>query len=196
MRTKLVVRLALLFLVAEVLLVFVSWLLSATMNDSVRPMLSGEGIRWLFGHFVDIVMSPLLAWIILLGMAYGCLVKSRLLRAFVHREHYRERFALRVALALLIVYAAVVAWLIAVPQAMLLSATGALWPSPFSRALVPLLSLGILLLSVSYGGLSRTFDSLSDVVNSIVWGITQTAPLLFLYVLAVQFVESLRFVFA
>ena len=196
MRTKLVVRLALLFLVAEVLLVFVSWLLSATMNDSVRPMLSGEGIRWLFGHFVDIVMSPLLAWIILLGMAYGCLVKSRLLRAFVHREHYRERFALRVALALLIVYAAVVAWLLAVPQAMLLSATGALWPSPFSRALVPLLSLGILLLSVSYGGLSRTFDSLSDVVNSIVWGITQTAPLLFLYVLAVQFVESLRFVFA
>ena len=187
--------LALALLILEIALVFVSWLLSASMTASVRSLLSPEGIRWLCGHFVDILLSPLLIWIILLSMAWGCLVKSRLPWAFSRRESYRQRFALRATIAMLIIYAGVVVWLSVIPHAILLSATGGLWPSPFSRAFIPLLSLGVIMFSVIYGTLSRSFSSLTDVTDSMAAGIAKAAPLLVVYVLLMQLIESIRFVF-
>lgn len=195
MKSKIVAHIALTLLILELVLVFVSWLLSATMTAGVRPLLSNEGVRWLCGHFVDVVLSPLLAWILLLGMACGVLVKSRLPHAIVHHESYRERLALRVSFVVLTGYVAIVVWMIAVPQALLLSATGSLWPSPFSRALVPLVAFGSSLVAVCYGSLSHTFSSLSSVTDAFAWGIAKAAPLLLLYVLAIQFYESLHFVF-
>ena len=195
MKSKIVAHIALTLLILELVLVFVSWLLSATMTAGVRPLLSNEGVRWLCGHFVDVVLSPLLAWILLLGMACGVLVKSRLPHAIVHHESYRERLALRVSFVVLTGYVAIVVWMIAVPQALLLSATGSLWPSPFSRALVPLVAFGCSLVAVCYGSLSHTFSSLSSVTDAFAWGIAKAAPMLLLYVLAIQFYESLHFVF-
>ena len=46
-------RLALLafgLMVGEVLLIILSWLLSATRMEGVRSLLSSEGIRWFFGY--------------------------------------------------------------------------------------------------------------------------------------------------
>lgn len=195
MKSRVVAYLSLTLLILEIALVFVSWLLSASMTASVRSLLSPEGIRWLCGHFVDILLSPLLIWIILLSMAWGCLVKSKLTCAFTRRESYRQRFALRATLALFIIYVGIVIWLSVVPHAILLSATGGLWPSPFSRAFIPLLSLGVILLSVIYGTLSRSFCSLSDVTDSMSMGIAKAAPLMVVYVLLMQLIESVHFVF-
>jgi len=196
MKSKIVGRLSLLLLVLELLLVFVSWLLSATMTEGVRPLLSDEGVRWLCGHFVDIVLSPVLVWILVVSMAVGCLVKSRLPLAFVRRAVYRERIAWRVTWIVFFLYAVIVVLMVVLPQAVLLSSTGQLWPSPFSRAVIPLISFGGILMAVCYGGLSRTFTSLSDVTDSLSWGIAQSAPLLILYILGVQLYQSLLFVFA
>ena len=72
MRSKLLVRaprllswVALLLVVAELLLVLLSWLLSAMMTEGVRSMLSSEGIRWFFGSFSEVVQTPLLVWLLL-----------------------------------------------------------------------------------------------------------------------------------
>ena len=195
MKSRVVAYLSLALLVLEVVLVFVSWLLSATMTAGVRSLLSAEGIRWLLGHFVDILLSPVLVWLLLLAMAWGCLQRSRLLGAIIHRDSYSQRFALRATIALAIIYIGVVLWLSVVPHAVLLSATGGLWPSPFSRAFIPLLSLGIILMSISYGVLSRSFSSLSQVTDSMASGIASAAPLFLLYVLLMQLIESIRFVF-
>ena len=78
---------------------------------------------------------------------------------------------------------------------MLLSATGGLWPSPFSRALVPSAALGIIVLAVSYGAVTRHFTSLTDVWQSLSDGMATAAPLLVLYVLLIQLYSSLCFVF-
>lgn len=96
---------------------------------------------------------------------------------------------------MLIIYAGVVVWLSVIPHAILLSATGGLWPSPFSRAFIPLLSLGVIMFSVIYGTLSRSFSSLTDVTDSMAAGIAKAAPLLVVYVLLMQLIESIRFVF-
>ena len=195
MKSRIVAYLSLALLILEIALVFVSWLLSASMTASVRSLLSPEGIRWLCGHFVDILLSPLLVWVVLLSMAWGCLTQSGLTKAFGRHEYYRQRFALRATLILTIIYIGGVVWLSAIPHAILLSATGGLWPSPFSRAFIPLFSLGIILVSVIYGALSRSFSSLADVTDSLAIGIAKMSPLLVVYVLLIQLIESVRFVF-
>lgn len=180
--------------VAQVLLVLLSWLLSATMTEGVRSMLSGEGVRWFFGSFVSVLSSPWLVWLLLLSMAVGSLWQSGLLQ-FTAPRSYRHRVALRTALVFLLLYVAAILALTITPHAVLLSATGRLFPSAFSRALVPVIAFGITLVSLPYGLMSGRFRNLSDAVSSLSYGIAKAAPLFVLYVLAAQFVASLYFVF-
>ena len=182
---------------AEVVLVLASWLLSATMAGNVRSLLSSEGVRWFFGGFTAMLASPWLAWLVLLAMAGGCLWQSGIvsIRLPLSSLHYRQRVALRTALILLVIYVAAILALTLVPHAVLLSATGRLFPSPFSRAFVPIVSFGVLLVSVAYGWASGSFRSIASIVSAMSTGIAAAAPLFILYVVFVQLYESLRFVF-
>ncbi len=185
-------RLVVGLIVAELLLVVLSWLFSATLTADVRPLLSSEGVRWFFAHFVDGLSSPLLVWIILLAMAFGVLRHSGLL---AHRPQQRRGLGLRVTLLLLLIYVAIILLLSVWPHAVLLSAMGSLWHSPFSRALVPIIAFGVILCSMTYGFTVRTFTSLANVCKAFVDGLCLATPLLVIYVLAMQFYESLRYVF-
>ena len=179
-------------LLAEVILILVSWLLSATMTEGVRSLLSSEGIRWFFGSFVGIMASPLLVWLLLSLIAWGSLQKSGLLAM---QQSYREKVALRSALLLLILYVAVILLLTVTPNAFLLSITGSLFPSAFSRSLVPIIAFGIVLMSISFGVMSGRINSLSAVLETLSFGISKGAELFVLYILIMQFYESLWFVF-
>ena len=192
---KIVSYLAMVLAVAEIVLILVSWLLSATVGDDVRSLLSSEGIRFFFGGFVNMLLSPLLVWIVLLSMAYGCLCSSGMLSMFNDHMGYRQRQTLFILVVVLSVYVVIVLALSVSPHAVLLSATGRLWPSAFSRALVPIIAIGIILLSTVYGLVSRRFLSLSDVCQSLSGGIATAAPLFLLYVLFMQLFSSLRFAF-
>lgn len=191
MRIRLFSRLVLLLAVIQLLLVLLSWLLSAMMVEGVRSLLSSEGLRWFLGSFASMLATPWLVWLLLLSMAGGCLWRSGL----AAKPHtYRDRTALRAALVLMAVYVAFVLVLTAAPHAILLSATGRLFPSPFSRALVPLVAFGIILVSSVYGRSSGRFSSFSDIVDSLSFGIAKAGPLFVAYVMLIQLYESLRFV--
>ncbi|MBR1448514.1 MAG: AbgT family transporter [Prevotella sp.] len=185
-------RVVAVLIVAELLLVLLSWLFSATLTADVRPLLSSEGVRWFFAHFVDGLCSPLLVWILLLAMAGGVMKHSGLLS---RQPAPRRGLGLRVACLLLTLYAAIILLLTVWPHAVLLSAVGTLWHSPFSRALIPIIALGLILFSTAYGLTVRTFTSLTDVCQSLVDGLCLSAPLLVIYVLFIQFYESLHYVF-
>ena len=193
---KLIGYLAVALLLSLVVLVLVSWLLSATQGEGVRSLLSSEGIRFFFGGFVDMLRKPLLIWLLLLSMAWGCLRQCGLLQLFSAPLPPNRRHQTFILLSVMIVvYVGIVFLLTVTPQAVLLSATGQLWPSPFSHALVPIVAFVIILLSVAYGLLSRHFLSVADVCQSLIQGIASAAPLLLLYVLAMQLFGALRFVF-
>ena len=179
-------------LLAELILILVSWLLSATMTEGVRSLLSSEGIRWFFGSFVGIMASPLLVWLLLSLIALGSLQKSGLLAM---QQSYREKVALRSALLLLILYVAVILLLTVTPNAFLLSITGSLFPSAFSRSLVPIIAFGIVLMSISFGVMSGRINSLPAVLETLSFGISKGAELFVLYILIMQFYGSLWFVF-
>lgn len=178
---------------AQLLLMLVSWIWSAAVPASgVRSMLSSEGIRWFLGHFTDLLATPLLVWILLLAAAYGCVVSSGLLRG---QRSYRAQRARVVTILFAAIYVGVVLLMTVVPHAVLLSADGSLWPSPFSSSLVPLVSFGIMAAALIYGTVSGSFLTLGHAVQSLVRGLQSAAPLLLLYILLAQLYYSLSFVF-
>lgn len=179
-------------LIAEATLILISWILSATMTGHVRSLLSGEGVRWFFGSFTDVVASPVLVWLVLLLIAVGCMRNSGILR---RQPSYRDRMALRVAAVFLAIYIVIILLLTAMPHAVLLSSTGSLFASPFSRSLVAVIAFGLVLVSVTFGLMSGRLQTLADILESLSVGIRLGAPLFILYIMVVQFVESLRFVF-
>ena len=189
---KIIPRIALLLLAAECVLVLLSWLLEATQTEGVRSLLSSEGLRWYFGQYVAVLLKPQLIWLLLLSGAFGTLWKSGLVD--YRASNYRRHFAIRLSLLVFVLLLAGLLLLAFLPSGLLLSSTGRLWPSPFSRALVLLLTLVVVMASATFGLLFRTFTKPTDVFNAFSWGIGQCAPLFVLYILALHLYESLRYV--
>ncbi len=185
-------HIAFLLFAAQLLLMLVSWLLAAAIPTSgVRSLLSSEGLRWLLGHFSDMLGTPVLLCLLLLLIAYGSLKGCGILQ---FKSSYRQSRALIITLLLLVVYVGVIVLLGMIPHAVLLSATGSLWPSPFSAAIVPLFAFGITLLSTVYGYVAGKYCNMSDVYQSLINGIRSGAPLLLFYVLLGQLYYSLLFI--
>ena len=189
--------LCLVTVIAETLLVILSWLLSAMRVEGVRSLLSSEGIRWFFSSFNDLIASPVLVWLLVLMCALGCLQKSRVTTIFGGKKsiNFRDRLALYVASAFLLIYVVIILLLTLMPHAILLSAMGHLFPSAFSRSLVPITAFGICIFSVAFGLMAGVMRNLSDILQALSFGITKGAPLLVFYLFAVQLVGCLRFVF-
>ncbi len=182
------------FFVAWLLLVLLSWLLSATMVPGVRSLLTGEGLRWFFSHLVDGIATPMLVWLLMAAMAGGCLARCGIFNFQSSTLNLRSR-PLRLALLLLLAYIFLLSLLTAVPHAALLSATGTLSHSPFSRAIVPLAAAAVVLFSVAYGLVAHAFESLADITDAMVFGLAKAAPLLFVYIAAMVFLRTLNYVF-
>lgn len=189
----------LILLLAEVTLILLSWILSAAGVEGVRSLLSGEGVRWFVGDFARMVASPLLVWLILLLMAIGAFLRSGLTSLWhegrFRMVSYRDRTAFRVSLVLLLAIIAAIFLLTVIPHAVLLSVSGSLFPSPFSRSIVPIIAFGITLVSIAFGMISGRMQSLSDILDALCYGIRKYAPLLVLYIFCIQLYQSLRFVF-
>lgn len=192
MNKRLIALACVAFGVAELLLVILSWLLSATRLDGVRSLISSEGIRWFVGEFTYTLASPLLVWLLLALVALGCLQRSGLMS---RGRGYRDRVALRVSLSFMIIYVVIICLLTLMPHAILLSATGSLFPSAFSRALVHIICFGIGVLSISFGMVSGRLHTLTDILDALTFGLQQGAPLIILYIMFFQFYASLLFVF-
>ena len=192
MNKRLIALACVAFGVAELLLVILSWLLSATRLDGVRSLISSEGIRWFVGEFTYTLASPLLVWLLLVLVALGCLQRSGLMS---RGRGYRDRVALRVSLSFIIIYVVIICLLTLMPHAILLSATGSLFPSAFSRALVPIICFGVGVLSISFGMVSGRLHTLTDILDALTFGLQQGAPLIILYIMFFQFYASLLFVF-
>ena len=177
----------------QVLLMPVSWLLSAAFPDSgIRSMLSGEGLRWFMGGYAHIMATPQLVWLLLMSMAAGCL---RLSGLCARRASFREGRALMITLVVLLVCMGVIVLMAFIPHAVLLSATGRLWPSPFSAAQIPMLAFIVMVLSAVYGMVSGRFSSLAEVYDALLDGLRSGAPLLLFYVLSLQLILSVCYVF-
>ena len=206
-RSRLLSYAALALLLAQVALFLVSWLITAARPEiAMHSLLSSEGLRWFFGQFVQNLATPVLVWLLLLSVAYGCVVSSGLgdalrvcfgasKKAEASPLSYRQRFALRAVVFELGLVIIAMLLLTAVPHASLLSVTGQLFPSSFSASIVPVVAFALCLFSITYGVMSGRFHSVPEIFRSISAGIAPTTPLWLLYILAAELYFSVRFVF-
>ena len=185
--------LMLLLAAAQIVLVLVSWLITAAMPDSFpHSMLSAEGIRWFFGRFTENLASPWLVWLLLVSIAWGTLQACGILR--YDRTVYRQRIALRLVWIELAVFLLIIILLTMVPHAILLNVMGGLLESSFSRSILPYGCFVVIILSLSYGVMSNQLESVEAMGEALSQGIRTTAPWFVVYILAVQFYSSVFYV--
>lgn len=195
-------RILLVLLIAQIAVILGSWLWSAAMPESaVRSLLSESGIRWFFGTFQTNLASPLLVWIVLLGIAAGTIADSDMLTAVKSVpsgkafKDANQRSGLRAAIILILAEVGVMLLLILPRQATLLSVTGRLYPSSFSESLVPFIAAMGVTSAVVYGLFSGTLHSYKDVSACLLNGGKRLKTVLVFYVFAIELYYMVRYAF-
>ena len=194
MKSKICAYAMLLLALAQIVLVLLSWLITAAMPEAFpRSMLSPEGIRWFFGSFTENMESPWLVGLLLICIAWGTLQTSGLLH--FDRTIYRHRNALRLVLIELVLFVAVILLLTVVPHAILLNVMGGIEASSFSRSLLPYICFAIIVMSLSFGAVSNRLQGIEAMGESLSEGIRMAAPYFVIYILANQLYSSIEYLF-
>ena len=194
--------------IAQIVLVLVSWIISSLSPGSiVRSLISSDGVRWFFGRFVDHLSSYLLVWILLIAISWGALRSCGIIDVFKHKRRVqsggssgwgatlRQRYAFLVSVVLFILLIIIVVLLSFIQNAVLLSSTGRLFPSPFSHSLVPIVAFIVTVCSLSFGIASTRLNSISGIMRALTSGFQPFLPILIVYVLAIQLFHSMLYVF-
>ena len=177
---------------AQILLMLTSWLLTAAMPEVFgRSLLSAEGIRWFLGQFQYNMASPLLVWLVVCSIAWGCYCKSGIQR-FNHQE-YRQRFALGVACFASLVFLVIMLALTLLPHAILLNVMGGLVPSSFTQCIIPYCAFACAVVSCIFGMMSGKMKGVEGVFEAMTSGIAWGAPYFILYILGAQLYYSVTF---
>lgn len=194
MKSKICAYAMFLLALAQIVLVLLSWLITAAMPEAFpRSMLSPEGIRWFFGSFTENMESPWLVGLLLICIAWGTLQTSGLLH--FDRTIYRHRNALRLVLIELVLFVAVILLLTVVPHAILLNVMGGIEASSFSRSILPYICFAIIVMSLSFGAVSNRLQGIEAMGESLSEGIRMAAPYYVIYILANQLYSSIEYLF-
>ena len=180
-------------LLLQIMVVILSWMIKTIYPDfNGRSLLSGEGVRWFLGN----VASNILVWIILIGLSWGAIHASHILQVFKrsHTLSYRERLGFRVVLIEIMIWFIVIVLLSFIPHAAMLSITGQLFPSSFSKSIVPLIAFIALFSSITYGLIIRRLRKGNLIIEALSNGIKQIAPYIIIYIILVQLIYSIKFV--
>lgn len=184
-------------LLLQIMVVILSWMIKTIYPEfNGRSLLSGEGVRWFLGNFTNNVASNILVWIILIGLSWGAIHASHILQVFKrsHTLSYRERLGFRVVLIEIMIWFTVIALLSFIPHAAMLSITGQLFPSSFSKSIVPLIAFIALFSSITYGLIIGRLRKGNLIIEALSNGIKQIAPYIIIYIILVQLIYSIKFV--
>ena len=184
-------------LLFQIMVVILSWMIKTIYPDfNGRSLLSGEGVRWFLGNFTNNVASNILVWIILIGLSWGSIRASNILQVFKrsHTLSYRERLGFRVVLIEIMIWVIVIVLLSFIPHAAMLSITGQLFPSSFSKSIVPLITFIALFSSITYGLIIGRLRKGNLIIEALSNGIKQIAPYIIIYIILVQLIYSIKFV--
>ena len=194
MKSKICAYAMLLLALAQIVLVLLSWLITAAMPEAFpRSMLSPEGFRWFFGSFTENMESPWLVGLLLICIAWGTLQTSGLLH--FDSTIYRHRNALRLVLIELVLFVAVILLLTVVPHAILLNVRGGIEASSFSRSILPYICFAVIVMSLSFGAVSNRLQGIEAMGESLSEGIRMAAPYFVIYILANQLYSSIEYLF-
>lgn len=197
--------LAIILAISQAIVILLSWIITAAFPDlSMRSLLSGEGIRWFFAHFIENLSSKYLVWLLLGTIAFGTLKSSGLftvIHLLFHKEfkmgtlHYRERIAIRTICIELLLFIVIILLLTILPKAVLISVTGDIFPSSFSQGFIAIIAFIVVVCGLTYGTLVGKFKTLNQGYQALASGFSTCAWIFPLYILICELIHSLAFVF-
>lgn len=177
-----------------------SWVVQAADSTWLhRSLLSTAGVRWFFSHVEDALATPTLLAFVLSSFTLSAVVRSgfwlAVFRWLRHRKaSSQEQFALFMAVLVLVAQVLGMVLLTALPHAILLSVTGALFPSSFSMGLLPTSLFMLTVVALVYGVLSGTLRTPFEIVRAICTPDDWLKPLLLCYVSGALFWACLTYV--
>ena len=179
-------------LVALVLLLFISWVLSIYV-DGVQGLLTTRGIRWMCVNIVPNFSSVHIAKLLIGLMAFSVLRASGILGAFRSHISLKQRRALQITGLSVVVFLILFSLLLLLPDPILLSAFGTFHNSAFSKGFFGLLACLAIFVGNVYGYTSGRFTTMRDFMQahaSLFAAIPNYFVILFL---ASQFVNCLDY---
>lgn len=179
-------------LIALVLLLFVSWVLSIYV-DGVQGLLTPRGIRWMCSNIISNFAEVHIAKILVGLMAMSVLRDSGILRAFRSHLSLKQQRALQITGVSVLVVLSFFSLLLVLPDAVLLSAFGSIEHSAFSKGFYGLLACLAIFIGNVYGYTSGRFTTMRDFIQAHV-SIFAAMPNYFVMLfLASQLMGCLRF---
>lgn len=151
--------------VALVLVLFVSWVASIYV-EGVEGLLTARGIRWMCSSIVPNFAAVHLAKIFLGLMAISVLRESGIMHTLRGRISLKQKRALQITGAAVLMVLGVFALLLLLPNAVLLSALGTFHNSAFSKGGYGLLMCLAIFVGNVYGYTSGRFLVMRDFVHA------------------------------
>lgn len=185
-------------------LLLISSLVLSSAGYEVNNIMSSEGLRWSFLNALSNVLKEPLIYLIGFLITVGAYKRSglnvalaRLLTGRWRRRPlpFRQRRALWFALLLTLLFVSFMATLVLLPQGVLVSVTGRIFPSPFSRGLVPAFMVAMVLVSVTYGVIGNTLRTFHEVMQSVYCGLGEYAGWVMVYLLGAHSYACLMYIF-
>lgn len=142
-----------------------------------------EFLRYLWLHGTESGASELLVYIILLDVAMGSVIRSKILVV-------RDLDGLVAAIVVAVISNVLLLISALIPSSPLLSVTGKLFPSPWSHGLFQSLCIECIVVCFIFGVVSGTIHSKRDVLDFITYGIRRW-PWTILLTMLVSFIINI-----
>lgn len=188
------------YLLLFIVLILFSWVGSVyglmLPDGSLMPsLLSEESVRWFVRHSIDNISAAPLAEVLLVLLTVGALRSSGLWHALWHRSQLvqRQRHALLVSLAVMVVCASVVL-LGLIPGGNLLSVTGHFFGGPFASGWLFLLSLIVVVPCVVFGKMCGQWRTTNELYVGLASTIASYSSYFVTLVVASQLVAAMHYV--
>lgn len=185
------------------ILLVISSLVFSSAGYPINNILSSEGLRWSFLNTVSNVLHEPLVYLIGFFLSWGAFKRSGLDKALLRLclgmkgvpLSFRQRRALWFVLLLSLLFVVMLLVLVLMPQGILVSVTGQVFPSPFSTGLIPTCMLALVLVSVTYGVIGNTLRTFHEVVQSVYCGLGEYAGWILVYLMGAQSYSCLMYIF-
>jgi len=159
----------------------------------LNNLFSQAGIRWTVTYFIPNISCAPFAEVLSALIAMSVLTESGIFSAFTKKASLKQQRALSLAMAVLVIIVVVLACMVLLPNAVLLSPFGTLTDSPFSEGLFGLLCVTVIIMGNVYGLSSGRFFNLADTIKAHVSLVTPFLPCFLSMMLTAVLMESMTY---
>ena len=159
----------------------------------LNNLFSQAGIRWTVTYFMFNISCAPFAEVMSTLIAISVLTESGIFGAFSKKASLKQKRALSLAMLVLGIILVVIACMVLLPNAVLLSPFGTLADSPFSQGLLGLLCVMMVVVGNVYGLSSGRFFNLTDTIKAHVSLLIPCLPCFLSMILTALLLESMTY---